>query len=81
MSSAAVRNLELAQERARDARREAEYLRDLYGTATCGLPMKYGTRTVPKHIGMRVAAQFPIWADEYDAIADKIDADIEARLS
>lgn len=55
------------QERAREARREAETLRGL-------------GRLVPDHIASRVADMYLVWAAEYDAIADEIEADLAARL-
>ena len=30
---------------------------------------------------MRVADQFPIWADEYDATAERIEAEMDAMLA
>ena len=74
--------LDAARERARAARRQAEYLRELHGIATCGLPMKftgyhYGNHEVEQAVAMRVADLYPVWAAEYDAIAASIEAQIE----
>ena len=74
-----------ARARAKEARREANDLRDLALTARCGLELKmtikYGTYQVPQHIVMRIRDQFEPWAAEYDAIADQIEADLAARLA
>ena len=91
----AVAAFEAKQEKARRARSEAAELRRLHGIATCGLDMRYrhehhhtgptyinhGTYTVPDRIALRVADQYPIWAAEYDAIADRIDAELAAALA
>lgn len=82
----AIRSFEYDQRRARDARSEARQLRDLYQTATCGLRMQhngihYGTREVPSYISRRVVDCYLLWADEYDAIADEIEADLASRLA
>lgn len=80
-----LRELNYDQGRARAARTEAAELRDLYATATCGLEMQYrgvhyGTCGVPQHISVRVAEQYLVWADEYDAIADGIERRIADAL-
>jgi hypothetical protein len=73
---------EYKREQAQIARREAEELRDLHMSAKCGLDlrMNYGTRDVPRHIVLRIADQFPIWAAEYDALADRLEAEMAAML-
>lgn len=81
-----LRHFESQQERAREARYEARALRDLHGTATCGLPMewnsyRYGTRQVPTHVAARIADQYLVWADEYDAIAEAIERSLERALT
>lgn len=67
-------------ERSKAARRESAYLRDLYDVATCGLDMKYGTKTVGPHIARRVADGYLVWADEYDNLADAIDDKLDSVL-
>lgn len=71
------------QQQARLARRQASELREMHKIANCGLEMRiqYGTYDVPKHISMRVADQFPIWADEYEAIAARIEAEMTAMFA
>lgn len=71
------------RQRAREARRQARELRDLHAISKCGIDLRlnYGTKHVPQHIAMRIADQFPIWADEYDAIADQIEHDLEAKIT
>lgn len=90
-----IQQYEYKREQAQRARREAAALRDLHGIATCGLDMKYrhhhehdgdqyinhGTYTVPTRIALRVADQYPIWAAEYDAIADALEAEMAAMLA
>jgi len=78
-----TQRFEYKQEQAREARFQAAELRDLHLTATCGLDMKiqFGSRSVPRHIAMRVADQFPIWAAEYDAVADRLEAEMEAMFA
>lgn len=73
---------EYKREQARTARREAKELRELHKIAHCGLDLRlnYGTRYVPRHIEMRVADQFPIWADEYEAVAEQLEAEMAAML-
>lgn len=74
---------EYKREQAQIARRQARELRDLHLTAKCGIDIRinYGTRAVPRHIAMRIADQFPIWADEYDAVADRMEAEMAAMLT
>lgn len=74
---------EYKREQASTARAQANDLRDLHLTAKCGLDIhiNYGTRYVPQHIAMRVADQFPIWADEYEATAERLEAEMEAMLA
>lgn len=81
----ALSEFESNQSRAREARREAKYLRDLYRIATCGLSMKfnsfgYGTREVPEHIARRVSDSYLVWAAEYDVIADRIEGELRDAL-
>ena len=74
---------EYKREQARTAQRQAADLRDLNGVSRCGLDIQinYGTRYVPRHIALRIADQFPIWADEYEAIAKRLEAEMESMLS
>ncbi|WP_217182667.1 hypothetical protein [Streptomyces sp. AC495_CC817] len=78
-----AREYEQKQDQARLARRQASELREIHRIANCGLDMKiqYGTYNVPRHIAMRVADQFPIWADEYDDVADRIESEMEAMFA
>lgn len=78
-----VANYEYKREQAKTARYEAAELRDLNSVARCGLDlqMNYGTKYVPRHIVMRIADQFPIWAAEYEALADRLEAEMEAMLA
>lgn len=74
------------RQRARDARYEAESLRALHKTATCGLGMKYtgihyGNARVPDHIASRIAGEYLVWAAEYDAIAEEIEAGLQRSLN
>lgn len=73
---------EYKREQAKIARRQAKELRELHRVSKCGLDIKinYGTKYVPRHIAMRISDQFPIWADEYDAVADRIEAEMAAML-
>ena len=77
-----VRAFEYKQEQARVARQEASELRELHFIANCGLDIRinYGTKYVPQHIAMRIADQFPIWADEYEALAARLDRDMQQML-
>lgn len=77
------REYEHKREQVRKARQEARDLREMHKIANCGLDMKiqYGTYNVPRHVAMRVADQFPIWADEYDAVADRLEAEMEAMFA
>lgn len=77
-----VREYESKREQARTARREASELRELHLISNCGLDIRinYGTKYVPRHIALRISDQFPIWADEYDAIAARLEAEMEAML-
>lgn len=74
---------EYKRDQAKTARQQARDLRSLHGTATCGLDIQinYGTRYVPRHIAMRIADQFPIWADEYDALADRLETEMDAMFA
>lgn len=78
-----VQQYEYKREQAKTARREAAELRELHKIAKCGLDLRlnYGTKYVPRHIEMRVADQFPIWADEYEAVADRLEAEMQAMLA
>lgn len=78
-----IRTYEAKREQARIARREAAELREAHKIAKCGLDLRlnYGTYRVSRHIEMRMADQFVIWADEYDAIADRLEAEMEAMLA
>jgi hypothetical protein len=77
-----IQAYEYKREQARTARREAAELRELHSVAKCGLDLKlnYGTQYVPRHIELRVADQFPIWAAEYEAVADRLEAEMAAML-
>ena len=74
---------EYKREQARIARDQAKDLRNLHRIAKCGLDLRisYGTKYVPRHIELRIADQFPIWADEYDAVAEKIEKEMDAMFS
>lgn len=74
---------EYKQEQAKLARSQAKDLRKMHEIASCGLNIKinYGTYYVPQHIAMRIADQFPIWAAEYDAVADQLEAEMESMFS
>jgi len=74
---------EYKREQARTARRQAAELRELNNISRCGLDIRinYGTRYVPTHIALRISDQFPIWADEYDAIAARLEAEMESMLT
>jgi hypothetical protein len=78
-----IANYEYKREQARTARWQAADLRDLNGVSRCGLDIRinYGTRDVPQHIALRIADQFPIWADEYEAVAARLEAEMESMLS
>lgn len=81
-----MKTFEMQQDRARAARREAAQLRRLHEIATCGLPMKiagyhYGNAQVAPHIALRIADQYLVWAVEYDAIAEQIEAWLVASLT
>ena len=83
------------RQRARGARQEARKLRELHGIATCGLDAKYahhhrhesenwinyGTYRVPTSIALRMADQYLAWAAEYDAIADRIEAELGLAIA
>ena len=71
------------REQARTARSEARELRELHKISKCGLDIQinYGTKYVPRHIALRISDQFPIWADEYDAVADRLEAEMESMFS
>lgn len=74
---------EYKRKQALTARREAAELRELHLTSRCGLDIQinYGTKYVPRHIALRISDQFPLWADEYDAIASQLEADMESMFS
>lgn len=78
-----IKEYEYKREQARTARQEAAELRELHLIAKCGLDLRlnYGTKHVPRHIEMRVADQFPIWADEYEDVAARLEAEMEAMLT
>lgn len=78
-----AREYEYKQQQAKLARRQASELRKMHKIANCGLDMRiqYGTYNVPPHISMRVADQFPIWAAEYEATAERIEAEMEAMFA
>jgi len=73
---------EYKREQARVARREANDLRDLHAVSKCGLDIQinYGTKYVPRHISLRISDQFPIWADEYEALANRLEAEMESMF-
>ena len=80
-----IADYERRRERSSDARYEAEYLRELYKTATCGLPMQftgfhYGTKEVRTSVARRVADMYLIWADEWDVMADNIEKVMQAMF-
>jgi hypothetical protein len=74
---------ETKRERALIARHEAAELRELHAISQYSLDrrLSYGTKHVPRHIALRIADQFPIWAAEYDAAADQIEADMESMFT
>lgn len=74
---------EYKREQALTARREAAELRELHKIAKCGLDLhlNYGTKYVPRHIEMRIADQFPIWADEYERVAVRLKEEMAAMLT
>jgi hypothetical protein len=78
-----ARQYEYKREQAKIARRQAEELRKLHTIANCGLDIRinYGTKYVPQHIAMRIADQFPIWADEYDTVADRLESEMAAMFA
>lgn len=81
-----IADYEYRRVQAREARNQANYLRDLYRIATCGLPMQYtgihyGNRQVETHTAARVADMYLIWAAENDATAERIEAEMEAMLA
>jgi hypothetical protein len=71
------------REQARTARYQAKDLRELNTISRCGLDIRinYGTKHVPHHIALRISDQFPIWADEYEAIADRLEAEMQSMFS
>ena len=73
---------EYKRKQAKIARRQAHELREMHGIANCGLDIRinYGTFNVPQHIAMRIADQFPIWAAEYEDLADRIEGDMSRML-
>lgn len=78
-----IEQYEYLREQARIARREAGELRELHKIATCGLDQRYGygNHRVPHHIARRVADSYPIWADEYDAIATNLEHQMAEMLT
>ena len=78
-----IRAYEYKREQARTARYEAKELRELNTISRCGLSIQinYGTKYVPRHIALRISDQFPIWADEYEALADRLEAEMESMLT
>lgn len=77
-----IAEYEYKREQARIARREAAELRALHLTSKCGLNIRinYGTKNVPTHIALRISDQFPIWAAEYEALAEQLEADMASML-
>jgi len=73
---------EYKREQVQIARRQAADLRNLHTISKCGLDIRinYGTKHVPQHIALRISDQFPLWADEYDGVADQIEAEMAAML-
>ena len=74
---------EYKREQAKTARYQASELRELNSISRCGLDIRinYGTKYVPHHIALRISDQFPIWAAEYEALADRIEADMAAMFA
>lgn len=82
MTIAQYEELRVKAERAKS---EAVVLRDLYETATCGLPMKYtgvhyGTSEVPPRIAARVADLYLAWAEEYEELANHYEIQMARML-
>ncbi|ONI65647.1 hypothetical protein CSIV_05045 [Microbacterium sp. CSI-V] len=80
-----IHTYELERERARAARDEAAYLRELHRIATCGLPSRftgyhYGNSEVRQSVAMRMADTYLVWAAEYDDLADQIEAGMAGML-
>jgi hypothetical protein len=77
-----ARDYEHKREQARTARQEARDLRELHSISRCGLDIQinYGHKYVPRHIALRISDQFPIWADEYEATADRLEAEMEGMF-
>lgn len=77
-----VQQYEYKREQARTAREQAKELRELHLISKCGLDIKinYGTKYVPRHIALRISDQFPIWADEYDAVADRLESEMSEMM-
>lgn len=80
-----IHTYEVERERARVARAEAAYLRELHGIATCGLPTKftgyhYGIAEVKQSVAMRMADTYLVWAAEWDEIAERIEAGMVQML-
>ena len=61
----------------REQRENAEELRDIHRTATCGHDLRYGTKTVYGSTAARVAAMYLIWADEADGFAESLEQQME----
>jgi len=74
---------EYKRQQAETARRQAEQLRELNTISRCGLDIRinYGSKYVPHHIALRISDQFPIWADEYEATAAQLEAEMESMFS
>lgn len=70
-----AREYDSKREQANEAHRQARELRELHLISNCGLDIRinYGNKYVPRHIALRISDQFPIWADEYDAAADRLE--------
>ena len=80
-----IHTYELQRGRARAARAEAAYLRELHDIATCGLPAKftgyhYGTAQVRQSVAMRMADMYLLWAAEWDEVADRIENEMAQML-
>jgi len=76
-------NYEYKRKQAETARYEAADLRELNTISRCGLDIRinYGTKYVPHHIALRISDQFPIWADEYEALADRLESEMESMFT
>lgn len=80
-----IQAYEHERERARAARDESAYLRELHRIATCGLPARftgyhYGNAEVRQSVAMRMADTYLVWAAEWDEAAYRIEAGMAGML-